>query len=79
MDTLLEELIDIGQPNDYSVPTNILEDKMHATEVRLDYCLVPKILFYRCRGQVHSKMIKSSETAKLSDHYPLEIFLQINK
>ena len=79
METLLQELIDIGMPNDYSVPTNLLEDKMHATEMRLDYCLISKALFNACHGQVHSKMIKSAETAELSDHYPVEIFLKINE
>jgi len=79
MDTLLKELIDTGTPNDYSVPTDILEDKMHATEMRLDYGLVTKALWKACNGKVHSKTIKSTETAELSDHYPLEIILQLTQ
>jgi len=73
MDCLLQQLMDTGTRNDYSVPTKIVEDKMHATEMRLDYCLASKTLFNKTEGHVHSKMVRSEETDELSDHYPLEI------
>ena len=79
MDCLLQELVDIGNPNDYSVPTKIIEDKMHATQMRLDYCLVSKALLNAGKERMHSKTIRSGETDELSDHYPLEITFNISK
>ena len=79
MDCQLQELVDIGTSNDYSVPTKIIEDKMHATKMRLDYCLVSKGLLNASKERVHSEMIRSEETDELSDHYPLEINFHISK
>ena len=79
MDCLLQELVDIGTSNDYSVPTKIIEDKMHATKMRLDYCLVSKGLLNASKERVHSEMIRSEETDDLSDHYPLKINFHISK
>merc|ERR1719422_1265359 len=79
MNCLLQELVDIGTQNDYSVPTKIIEDKMHATQMRLDYCLVSKALLNEGKERVHSKTIRSEETDELSDHYPLEIIFHNSK
>ena len=73
MHTLLENLVDIGKTNDYSVPTAIIEDKMHAMEMRLDYCLASKPFLEVYNGKACAETIKSIETRELSDHYPLEI------
>jgi endonuclease/exonuclease/phosphatase family metal-dependent hydrolase len=73
MNTLTENLVDIGKKDDHSVPTAIIEDKMHAMEMRLDYCLASKPFLETYTGMVCAETIKSIETRQLSDHYPLEI------
>jgi len=53
----------------YSVPTMINADAMHAAPMRLDYALVNDALRSRC--YLNSRLVRDPETETLSDHYPL--------
>lgn len=72
METLLDAgLIDVGfsETFQWSVPTLINDDKMHAAAMRLDYFLANKSLFDR---KPSARIIHNHEVDQLSDHYPIE-------
>ena len=73
MNTLNQSLADIGIVDDYSVPTLLREDEIHATQLRIDYALVSESFQKEYNALVTAATIKSEETNILSDHYPLEI------
>ena len=52
---MTEHLVDVGKIKDYTVPTAIIEDKMHATEMRLDYCLASKAILDKHKGNVFAE------------------------
>ena len=79
MNTITQNLVDVGEVDDYSVYTSLREDKMHTTEMRIDYALVSKQFMEVYDKMVSAKTIKSDETSHLSDHYPLEIMFSMNK
>ena len=72
MAALLEGLSDVGTPNDYSVPTALGHDVMHAAPMRLDFALASSSLMWRY-ASLQAAMVKNDNTSSLSDHYPLEI------
>ena len=72
MDTLLEHLDELGTPNIYSAPTELTFDAMHAVPMRLYYGLDTKALHAKY-PLLQATIVKSHETATLSDHYPLDI------
>jgi exonuclease III len=53
----------------YSVPTLINADAMHAAEMRLDYALASRALSDACAAS--SWLARDRESEQLSDHYPL--------
>ena len=53
--------------------SSLKDDKMHATEMRLDYALVSQSFLQEYNALVTAAAIKTEETNNLSDHYPLEI------
>eukprot|EP01110_Echinostelium_bisporum_P011571 TRINITY_DN5539_c0_g1_i1.p1 TRINITY_DN5539_c0_g1~~TRINITY_DN5539_c0_g1_i1.p1 ORF type:complete len:135 (+),score=10.94 TRINITY_DN5539_c0_g1_i1:1-405(+) len=66
-------LIDLDTESVMTVPTHVLEDKMHATNMRLDMFLGDE----KMRGRVLSCGGISNEiTNKLSDHYPVILQLK---
>lgn len=74
MQTLLDAgLSDAGHDKgltfQYSVPTSINQDHMHAACLRLDYVLVNESL--RKRGPAAS-IIRDAHVDWLSDHYPIQ-------
>jgi len=77
MQTLLNgSLHDIGANGGETVPTSLNADKMHFTQLRLDYCLVNEALLNSCGGQhsiARAVVVRTQDAASLSDHYPLEI------
>lgn len=81
METLLRGgLHDVGVDGGHSVPTKINADHMHFAMLRLDYCLVNAHLRERCGAGAHAphaQLVRNGETDALSDHYPLEVRLEV--
>ena len=73
-------LHDVGADGGHSVPTAVNADKMHFTRLRLDYCLVNEPLLSSCggqRGRLVGKVLRDNESSLLSDHFPLEILIDL--
>lgn len=69
--TVSDTYFDLGKANDFSVPTPVNADFMHATKLRLDYIM----------GNEHARraslsaaaVLNNEETSVLSDHFPITI------
>jgi endonuclease/exonuclease/phosphatase family metal-dependent hydrolase len=72
MQILLEGgFIDVGAMKgfQYSVPTAVNRDKMHAAHLRLDYILVNE---HFLKNKPKIRILHEGEVDSLSDHYPIE-------
>lgn len=70
----LADLGYLSAPGAHSVPTTSNTDAMHAAAMRLDYALVNAPLQRLC-GCARAAFVRTEETARLSDHFPLLVEL----
>jgi endonuclease/exonuclease/phosphatase family metal-dependent hydrolase len=75
MREILTTLVDLGDPSDWSVPTDLKVDQMHAAPVRLDFALAtPSFLALGGEfARMRARCVKDNVTVHLSDHLPLVI------
>ena len=66
------QLQDCNTNPEPSVPTHLRVDKMHASEMRLDYAFVTTDL---AKKGANCVVVKTDETHNLSDHYPVQVDL----
>ncbi|TPX61946.1 hypothetical protein PhCBS80983_g00832 [Powellomyces hirtus] len=71
----LSDLSSSHQAIDYSVPTALDVDDMHAVKMRLDYAFGNSTI--RDRFKCTAAIVRTDETALLSDHYPLLLTVSV--
>ena len=75
MQMILSSLIDLGDPSDWSVPSSLKVDMMHAAKMRLDFALATSSFMGlsddHARLQAHA--VHDTTTMNLSDHLPLVV------
>lgn len=75
MKHILRTLVDLGDPTDISVPTDLKVDQMHAAPMRLDFALATPS-FASLSGvysQMYARTVNDATTVRLSDHLPLVV------
>ena len=78
-------MYDTGTSNDYTVPTPVNTDFMHAAKLRLDYIFCSNTFYLNNNDKrshddvmIHSIVHKNNVVEKLSDHYPISISLPLH-